>query len=254
MCAGHRDSLYLCVPALFPFQGDLLRVERILLDALEFNVTGPTAYAFLHLLTQVGRRACVRARVCVGAQAGGGWLIACPHGLGGWDGFLRVQGDRSARLHVVHACAKQLSRGEVRADEQLCLGVYTVIISKIKACLALCCPPASHQATISLTTSDVNSSSNSPLAAAAAAAVAATSPPMEVVVSLAMYLTELALLDQTCLIFPGSHLATAALLLAHTTLRGHYQVGPPPPPRPARPPAPAPVKDSEGCGLAGSFV
>lgn len=34
-------------------QGDLLRVERILLDALEFNVMGPTAYAFLHLLTQV---------------------------------------------------------------------------------------------------------------------------------------------------------------------------------------------------------
>lgn len=33
--------------------GDLLRVERILLDALEFNVTGPTPYAFLHLLTQV---------------------------------------------------------------------------------------------------------------------------------------------------------------------------------------------------------
>jgi hypothetical protein len=47
---------------------------------------------------------------------------------------------------------------------------------------------------------------------------------MEVVVSLAMYLTELALLDQTCLVFPGSHLATAALLLAHTTLSGHYQV------------------------------
>jgi hypothetical protein len=47
---------------------------------------------------------------------------------------------------------------------------------------------------------------------------------MEVVVSLAMYLTELALLDQTCLSHPGSHLATAALLLAHTTLSGHYQV------------------------------
>lgn len=112
-------------------QGDLLRVERILLDALEFNVMGPTAYAFLHLLTQ---------------------------------------------------------------------------------------------ATISLTSSDLGSRSNSPLAAAAAAAAAASCPPMEVVVSLAMYLTELALLDQTCLVFPGSHLATAALLLAHTTLSGHYQV------------------------------
>lgn len=32
---------------------DLLRVERILLDALEFNITSPTAYNFLHLLTQV---------------------------------------------------------------------------------------------------------------------------------------------------------------------------------------------------------
>lgn len=112
-------------------QGDLLRVERILLDALEFNVMGPTAYAFLHLLTQ---------------------------------------------------------------------------------------------ATISLTSSDLGSRSNSPLAAAAAAAAAASCPSMEVVVSLAMYLTELALLDQTCLVFPGSHLATAALLLAHTTLSGHYQV------------------------------
>jgi hypothetical protein len=48
---------------------------------------------------------------------------------------------------------------------------------------------------------------------------------MEVVVSLAMYLTELALLDSTCLAFPGSQLATAALLLAHTTLSGRYQVG-----------------------------
>ena len=42
--------------------------------------------------------------------------------------------------------------------------------------------------------------------------------------SLAMYLTELALLDSTCLAFPGSQLATAALLLAHTTLSGCYQV------------------------------
>jgi len=81
------------------------------------------------------------------------------------------------------------------------------------------------QATISLTTSDVSSRSNSPLAAAAAAAAAA-SPPMEVVVSLAMYLTELALLDQTCLVYPGSHLATAALLLAHTTLSGCYSAWP----------------------------
>jgi len=32
---------------------DLLRVERILLDALEFNIAAPTAYGCLHLLTQV---------------------------------------------------------------------------------------------------------------------------------------------------------------------------------------------------------
>jgi hypothetical protein len=44
---------------------------------------------------------------------------------------------------------------------------------------------------------------------------------MERVVSLAMYLTELALLDADCCAFPGSSLATAALLLAHTTLAGH---------------------------------
>lgn len=33
---------------------DLLRVERILLDTLDFNITLPTPYSFLHLLTQVG--------------------------------------------------------------------------------------------------------------------------------------------------------------------------------------------------------
>jgi hypothetical protein len=80
------------------------------------------------------------------------------------------------------------------------------------------------QAAISITSSDMGSRSNSPLAAAAAAAASAGSPPMEVVVSLAMYLTELALLDSMCLAFPGSQVATAALLLAHTTLSGRYQV------------------------------
>jgi hypothetical protein len=44
---------------------------------------------------------------------------------------------------------------------------------------------------------------------------------MERVVSLAMYLTELALLDAACVSFPGSSIATAALLLAHATLSGH---------------------------------
>jgi hypothetical protein len=44
---------------------------------------------------------------------------------------------------------------------------------------------------------------------------------MEAVVSLAMYLTELALLDADCCALPGSTIATAALLLAHTTLAGH---------------------------------
>jgi len=53
-------------------QGDLLRVERILLDALEFNVTGPTAYAFLHLLTQVWLCGCGG-----GAKGGSVWQQAC---------------------------------------------------------------------------------------------------------------------------------------------------------------------------------
>jgi len=49
---------------------------------------------------------------------------------------------------------------------------------------------------------------------------------MDVVVSLAMYLTELALLDSSCLAFPGSHVASAALLLAHATLSRHCEAWP----------------------------
>jgi hypothetical protein len=70
-----------------------------------------------------------------------------------------------------------------------------------------------------------NSNQQHPEAAAAAAAAAASccgpAPAMEAVVSLAMYLTELALLDAACCAFPGSSVATAALLLAHATLAGH---------------------------------
>lgn len=43
---------------------------------------------------------------------------------------------------------------------------------------------------------------------------------MEVVVSLAMFLTELALLDQSSFNLPCSKVATAALMLAFTTLGG----------------------------------
>ncbi|KAF8060360.1 CCNA2 [Scenedesmus sp. PABB004] len=89
--------------------GDLLRVERILLDGLAFAVTTPTPYAFLHLLTQ----ATLAANVASGAGVG---------------------------------------------------------------------------------------------------------PSTEAVVSLAMYVTELALLDTAALTHRGSELATAALLLAHATL------------------------------------
>lgn len=48
--------------------------------------------------------------------------------------------------------------------------------------------------------------------------MAAPSPPLELVVSLAMFLTELALLDLSCLGLRSSHVATAAMLLAHATL------------------------------------
>lgn len=107
--------------AAHSFSGaDLLRVERILLDALDFCITSPTPYGFLHLLTQATLAA-------GGADLGGG-------GGGG--------------------------------------------------------------------------------------------PAMERVVSLAMYLTELALLDQRSLAFPGSQLATAALLLAHLTLSRHTRAWP----------------------------
>lgn len=67
------------------------------------------------------------------------------------------------------------------------------------------------------------------LTAAAASAQLGSSPvtaPMEVVVSLAMYLTELALLDQPSLDLPGSKLATAALLLAYATLGGDCSAWP----------------------------
>jgi hypothetical protein len=83
------------------------------------------------------------------------------------------------------------------------------------------------QATISLAASDLAAQAGaggSPLAEAAAAAAAGGR--MEVVVSLAMYLTELALLDAACLAYPGSHLATAALLLAHATLAADCKAWP----------------------------
>ena len=75
-------------------QGDLLRVERILLDALEFNVAGPTAYAFLHLLTQVrvvsggGGRSCTYTYSSKGEGRGGGgaWCAVLPMRGGGGGG------------------------------------------------------------------------------------------------------------------------------------------------------------------------
>lgn len=99
---------------------DLLRVERILLDGLEFATSGPHAYTFLHLLTQA------------------------------------TLATRSA---------------------------------------------AAAASTV-----------------AASTAAAAAAPPLEAVVSLAMFLTELAMLDGCCLTHAPSNLATAALLLAHATL------------------------------------
>ncbi|WIA44295.1 hypothetical protein OEZ86_007098 [Tetradesmus obliquus] len=113
---------------------DLLRVERLLLDALEFRLAPPTPYGCLHLLTQATLAAMAIAST----------------------------------------------------DQQQ--------------------QPCAHPAAA---------------AAAAAAASCGPCPPMERVVSLAMFLTELALLDADCAALPGSTLATAALLLAHTTLAGH---------------------------------
>jgi hypothetical protein len=49
--------------AAHSFSGcDLLRVERLLLDALEFKLAAPTPYGCLHLLTQV--RACPNVLLC----------------------------------------------------------------------------------------------------------------------------------------------------------------------------------------------
>jgi hypothetical protein len=46
--------------AAHSFSGsDLLRVERLLLDGLEFRLATPTPYGCLHLLTQVCVCACV---------------------------------------------------------------------------------------------------------------------------------------------------------------------------------------------------
>eukprot|EP00879_Flechtneria_rotunda_P011673 GHRR01012193.1.p1 GENE.GHRR01012193.1~~GHRR01012193.1.p1 ORF type:complete len:326 (+),score=95.11 GHRR01012193.1:278-1255(+) len=117
--------------------GDLLRVERVLLDTLEFNPTTHTPYGFLHLLTQATLAATSNPSRCNQPAA-------------------------SAAIALVTG-----------QDQPSVSGLY------------------------------------------------ATEPAMEVVVSLAMYLTELALLDPSCLACPGSRLATAALLLAHTTLSGH---------------------------------
>eukprot|EP00775_Hariotina_reticulata_P007577 gene7577-7780_t len=125
---------------------DLLRVERILLDALEFNIAAPTAYACLHLLTQA----------------------------------------------TLAAEAASLT-GMCSDGRHSCSGT-----------------PEPTSATPS-TPSGVATSGK---------------PPMDVVVSLTMYLTELALLDSSCLAFPGSHIASAALLLAHATLSRHCEAWP----------------------------
>jgi hypothetical protein len=81
----------------------------------------------------------------------------------------------------------------------------------------------SLQATLAATAMAATDNSNQqhPEAAAAASSFPGPAPAMEAVVSLAMYLTELALLDAACCAFPGSSVATAALLLAHATLAGH---------------------------------
>jgi hypothetical protein len=76
--------------AAHSFSGcDLLRVERLLLDALEFKLAAPTPYGCLHLLTQVRARLClcfgcgrwcvrfVLSYVCGGA-AGGAHALRLP--------------------------------------------------------------------------------------------------------------------------------------------------------------------------------
>lgn len=41
------------VPLVLLQPHDLLRMERIILNLLDFGVSGPTCYTFLHLLAQV---------------------------------------------------------------------------------------------------------------------------------------------------------------------------------------------------------
>jgi hypothetical protein len=106
---------------------------------------------------------------------------------------------------------------------------YGLFCARIKASTMLlllllsCVLQATLAAMAMATASQQQQPITHPTAAAAAAAAASCGPcpPMEAVVSLAMYLTELALLDADCCALPGSTIATAALLLAHTTLAGH---------------------------------
>jgi len=70
--------------------GDLLRMERVLLDALGFSITGPTAYTFLHLLTQV------RAAAARGTTA---WTSRTPASM-----CCRMRGACTRLDTCLHAC------------------------------------------------------------------------------------------------------------------------------------------------------
>jgi hypothetical protein len=66
---------------------DLLRVERVLLDALEFKLALPTPYGCLHLLTQVRDTCVAMCLVC---------RLSCSHRV---VGVMRV-----CAMRVLHVC------------------------------------------------------------------------------------------------------------------------------------------------------
>lgn len=76
--------------------GDLLRMERVLLDALRFSITGPTAYTFLHLLTQARQ---APARGAAGSAEAGAAAARQPACVAAWV-VLAHASHLSAALHA----------------------------------------------------------------------------------------------------------------------------------------------------------
>jgi len=163
---------------------DLLRMERILLDALDFRVAGPTAFTFLHLYAQA------LAVMAGGGGTGGGG------GMGGGGGAARQQcaqlvGQAQQQQVQGHEEGAQQQSQQQQRRQQLAFG-GAIAPAPAAAPAAAQAPPSS-------------SSPSSLLCPSTSATYTAA------------YLVELAMLDYAMLAYPPSVLAAAALVVGALT-------------------------------------